>query len=352
MANKKYFHSSFSASKDKVNTIENQVYLKIKQILKTGLFKKIYDEVKDKEINNSYNSDIISQGLSKGTIFYSRKQAGFNLSRASSKERIALVNEYGKTIDDRNSFMYIGTYDIKPQHLLIIESFEAKRQQRVNLLSIASSAVLSNFLKKDFKVLFEKQANDLYDVVEKDFTKETKGVEIKETFGTQFKSNIDELAFVEKEKAIQEYLENLNIKIKGMAQDEITSLRKKVVENISNDKVYTELTNQIQTQYNISHSRANLIAKQETKLFITKREELNYAQIGVFKFKWLHPFPNKETSRPYHVFLAQQSKEKGVVYDSRTPPVDPQTGKSIMPSSEINCHCVALWVVEEVVAAK
>ena len=310
------------------------------------MFQKLVDEVKTKSINNSSYDNVISQGIANGSIFYSRKQQGFNLSKANSTQRLAMIKEYDKRIDSRNDFMYISLYDVKPEHLSAIERFERERQQKATTLTIASIAVLSSFLKKDFKVLFEKEATQLFDTVQKDFSKEIKDVDIQETFGTQFKPNIDQLGFIEKERAIQEYLENLNIKIRGLAKDEITALRKKVVENIGNDKVYTELTNQIQTQYNISHSRANLIAKQETKLFITKREELNYAQIGVFKFKWLHPFPNKETSRPYHVFLGEQSK-KGVVYDSRTPPVDPESGKPIMPSSQINCHCIALWIVDK-----
>lgn len=152
-----------------------------------------------------------------------------------------------------------------------------------------------------------------------------------------------------------EYETDMQRDIKGWTEESIVRLRKYVQETIFAGNRYDAMIDTIQKDFQVSANKAKFLARQETKLLMTKFKEVRFRDSGVSEYKWhcvvgskLHPV------RPRHKALSDASKNKtkdnpdGKIYRFDDPPITTEPGQPVRynnPGEDFNCRCVAIPLV-------
>ena len=91
----------------------------------------------------------------------------------------------------------------------------------------------------------------------------------------------------EKEHLSKEWEENLDLDIKGWEQDHIKQLRQEIKKAYFAGDRYGSLVKTIQDNYGVSENKARFLARQETKLLVSKYvQSRQYTRAGFPEYIW------------------------------------------------------------------
>lgn len=136
-----------------------------------------------------------------------------------------------------------------------------------------------------------------------------------------------------------EWSTNLSKYIKGWTQDNIFKLRQEIEGNSFSGHRAADLIAHIQQNYGVSQRKAAFLARQETKLLMSKFHEARYRSIGSTKYIW--STSNDERVRLDHKLLNNK------IFSWDDPPIiDQETGARGNPGEYFGCRCVAIALFE------
>jgi SPP1 gp7 family putative phage head morphogenesis protein len=148
-----------------------------------------------------------------------------------------------------------------------------------------------------------------------------------------------------------EYTENLNLNIKGWADESIIRLRGQIQEQAERGYRAESMQEAISAEYGVSERQAKFIARQETSLFVSKFREENYKEIGVKEYIWSTSHdsrvrPTAEAQRLGHTENDHRSLNGQRFAWDNPPVVNSATGKRAHPGCDFGCRCVAIPLLE------
>ena len=133
--------------------------------------------------------------------------------------------------------------------------------------------------------------------------------------------------------------QNLNLYVKGWANNNILELRQKVLANTFRGQRAENLVQILRDNYHVSESKAKFLARQETSMLMSKYRETRYKDIGSQKYRWSGAGDERE--REDHKELNNK-----IFLWSDPPVVNRQTGKRAHPGEDFNCRCVAVGIID------
>ena len=134
-------------------------------------------------------------------------------------------------------------------------------------------------------------------------------------------------------EAIREkYTDNLELHIKGWAEDEIKALREKINVKVREGVRFEQIAKEIEAKYKVSQPKALFIARQEVRLLTSEMKAAKYEKAGVQEFRWIARKDSKVREDHQHL--------DGKIFRFDDPPViDSRTGKRGLPGISYNCRC-------------
>jgi SPP1 gp7 family putative phage head morphogenesis protein len=144
---------------------------------------------------------------------------------------------------------------------------------------------------------------------------------------------------VVEERLATEYIDNVNLTIKGWADESIIDLRQRVVESGTQGYRADRIRDIILAEQGVTQRKAEFIARQETSLLTSKFREERYKDAGIDKYMW-------QTSEDGRVREDHKILDKSIQSWSRPPIVERATGRRAHPGEDYRCRCIALPVVE------
>lgn len=141
-----------------------------------------------------------------------------------------------------------------------------------------------------------------------------------------------------------EWQENLDLWIKGFAEEEILKLRSEIKESAFKGNRQESIIKLIQKSYGVTLNKAKFLAQQETSLLLSKFKETRYVDAGLNEYKWrcvkgspAHPV------RPAHKAL------DGSIQSWNNPPITSPSGEPARrnhPGQDYRCRCTAIPIVK------
>jgi SPP1 gp7 family putative phage head morphogenesis protein len=141
-------------------------------------------------------------------------------------------------------------------------------------------------------------------------------------------------------KMALEYTENMQKWIKKFSKEEIKELRRIIEDNSRNGYRSERLIADIQSRYDVSESKAEFLARQETALFMSKYAETKYLDANIKRYIWRTAGDNDV--RPGHKELNGRIFE----FKKKAPAKYMSTNQPENPGEDFNCRCVAVPLIE------
>ncbi len=298
-----------------------EIYL---PIIKTfGVNKKVLQ-------NSMYD---LLNAIQTGRIQYNRGTFSGRFNAAISKELKALGASWERKT---------GTFKL-PQSSLPLEVRNAISASEVNF-----AAKLTAIDRKLAQILPEKISTklkiaDLFDKtlwkVNGDFDASLKSL----TISPQLTKN-------QTARIASEWQGNMELWIKDWTQKEIVKLRKDIGESIYAGNRHEAVVKIIQASHDVSINKAKFLARQETRLLLTKFKQTRYEDAGVDWYKWgISNHPIQAKNAPY--VKGQVRHDHGVLAGKKfrwdTPPItNTETGARNNPGQDYNCRCFAIPIVD------
>lgn len=286
------------------------------------------------EAKKSENENALIKAIEENKIFYTTDQiftGDFNV------RIISAIRNIGGIYKPKLQGYYIPVDNLDNQLKSLLRD---KQQERQNTYT----SLLQNIDKNLEKIMqngFIAFANVVpaVKIIEK-LTKHFSAVD-KEPEVSYITKQIEEQAFIKK------YTKNIDLSIKGVAESELVRLRNDIVKAQQEGATITNIESLINNKIDVSKTRAEFIAKQETRLFASTYQQTLSKQKGLTKFRWIHTDPRGARTEPRkgHIMLFERSN-KGEIFDFNNPPTDPITKKATLPGEEFNCNCLAGIVLE------
>lgn len=297
------------------------VRLEIQRIFNEMIYRPLFKAIMDVELENSLNSDPLYEAMREGRVWY---EDGRFFGKFDAKVSKRLRN-MGATFNPKSrTWSYAGT--LPPEVSLAMAAasnrYKALRQavlQTLGDMNIESINRISTI-------------PDVYDHTIKwmndDFEKTVKSVTIPPKL-TQQQANMIAV----------EWSQNLDLYIRKWTEENILKLRQMVQTSAFAGQRAEALVGAIQHNYQVSKSKAEFLARQETSLLLSKFHESRYRQIGLDEYRW--STSNDERVRHDHELL------DGKVFRWDDPPVvDRATGRKGHPGEDFGCRCVAIPLVK------
>lgn len=140
------------------------------------------------------------------------------------------------------------------------------------------------------------------------------------------------------ENLAKDYANNIKLYIENFTKENITNLRKQVLNNTFSGYRAENLINIIKINYNVSESKAKFLARQETNLLVASFREQRYKDVGVQKYKW--------RVRGFHTRPDHKALDGKIFFWDNPPVVNRETGERKHPGQDWNCFCTAIPIVE------
>jgi SPP1 gp7 family putative phage head morphogenesis protein len=142
-----------------------------------------------------------------------------------------------------------------------------------------------------------------------------------------------------KEAISKSWANNLDLYIKGWADEAILKLRGKVMDNTMRGQRSANMIKSIVEEYGVSQRKAKFLARQETSLLMSKFQEERYKDVGITKYRWSGSMDKRE--RHDHKLL------EGKIISWDSPPItNRETGARNHAGQDFGCRCVAIPIVE------
>lgn len=137
----------------------------------------------------------------------------------------------------------------------------------------------------------------------------------------------------------REWGQNLDLYVKGWAQQSILDMREAIQPGILAGGRAEALVDAFQRNYGASKTHAKFLARQETSLLMAKFRESRYTSVGVDRYRW----STSHDGRVRH----DHRELNGKIFRFDSPPVtNKKTGARNNPGEDFGCRCVAVGLVE------
>lgn len=147
----------------------------------------------------------------------------------------------------------------------------------------------------------------------------------------------------------EEYQNNMKLWIKDWTEKEIANLRKNVQASVFAGNRFDAVIKIIRDSHDVSINKARFLARQETRLLVTKFKQTRYEDAGVSEYRWgISNNPIQPKGAPYVKGMVRHDHGvlAGKVFAWNNPPVvDSNTGKRANPGQDYNCRCYAIPIV-------
>lgn len=135
-----------------------------------------------------------------------------------------------------------------------------------------------------------------------------------------------------------EYINNLELDIKGWLPEQTARLREMVEQYAVRGFRRDELREMIQREWEVTANKAAFWARNETSLLTAALRDHRYQEAGITRYRWSSIADRRR--RPLHEQL------HGKVFSYSSPPViDEATGKRGNPGEIWNCRCTAVPIL-------
>lgn len=166
----------------------------------------------------------------------------------------------------------------------------------------------------------------------------TKYKSIIKSIDEQIEINVD-LTDAEKEIIAKEYKNNLELHIKNFLDEETKKLRDEVEESVNAGYRAEHLKEIIKERYQVSESKAEFLAKQETSLLTSKYTQMRYKDAGINKYIW-------STSGDNRVRHDHKELDGKIISYDDPPIVDKATGRKAHAGEDFGCRCIQVPVID------
>lgn len=136
------------------------------------------------------------------------------------------------------------------------------------------------------------------------------------------------------EPALKGFIKNNVSLIKSISDEHFKRIEQTMFRDIQAGKLTRDIQKDIQKTYNVTRSRAALIARDQTAKFNGNLTKLRHQEVGVKKYKW-------STSGDERVRESHRAKN-GKIFSWDNPPSD--TGH---PGEDYQCRCAAIPVFDD-----
>lgn len=130
------------------------------------------------------------------------------------------------------------------------------------------------------------------------------------------------------------YTNNMQYYIQQFTQEEVTKLRDKIKDNVFSGKRYDTMVKTIKASYGVSESKAQFLARQETKLLVAKFKESRYNEVGIDEYIW-----QTVVGSPAHPVREDHARLNGTRQRYSNPPVVNKKGDRKNPGEDFGCRC-------------
>lgn len=332
MANKDYIElNPIRGNYSEFDRIERAIMEKLRKLFFGPLMAEL-SATPSKALNNAPGEyDSLRAALASGRVTFSRGMFSGRFNAAISKELKALGARW-----DRKTGTFKAPLPSLPYDLQVsIRSSESKFQEKIAGIDKRLAQILPESIAGSIRL------TDMFDSTlwkaDKNFRDSVKGITIAPT-----------LTAAQRKKIAEDWQTNTEISIKGLVDKQVIKLRKDLQKSVFTGNRYDSAIGAINKSFGEAKSHAKFIARQETKLLITKFQEVRYADAGIKEYTW-HAVAGtpKHPVRPRHDALAKASKN-GKIYRYDDPPRTSEDGEPARynnPGQDFNCRCHARPVV-------
>lgn len=134
-------------------------------------------------------------------------------------------------------------------------------------------------------------------------------------------------------------LENVNL-IRTIPQKYLGDVAYKVQQAVSNGLQRDELAKELTVAYDVSYSRAKIIARDQTNKATQALARETDKELGITQGRWIH-VPGRLSSRHTHIEM------DGKIFDLDKGLYDSEVKRNVLPGEEILCQCEYAPVLPE-----
>lgn len=159
-----------------------------------------------------------------------------------------------------------------------------------------------------------------------------------------------ELSDDARERISKEWGQNMRLWIADWTEKEIVNLRKDMRASVFAGNRNEVATKMIQKSYGSSVKKAKFLARQETRLLLTKFKQTRYEDAGVNEYRW--GIANRAIQAKGAPYVKGQVRHDhgmlaGKIFKWQNPPItDSKTGARNNPGQDYNCRCYAIPIVK------
>lgn len=271
--------------------------------------------------NAKPKSALIKAILSGKVQFYANRFEG-SFNSAISAE----IRAMGGKWDKRYKNFYMPKSKLPYDVMVAVADADIKIKrtgQRIDAHLQNLRRLMENDPQFDLKPYFKKTINRFNEKFEKGI----EGIVVAPEFTDEMAENLAEM-----------YTKNMNLYIKGWTEESIIRLRKKIQKNAFQGYRASTFVEEIEHDFQISHTKAKFLARQETSLLMSQFREERYKSVGVQKYRW--STSGDVRVRPYHKRL------NGKVFTWDNPPIIDEYGHRAHPGQDFGCRCICIPIIE------
>ena len=150
----------------------------------------------------------------------------------------------------------------------------------------------------------------------------------------------DELSDESRAKLKKQYADRLKPFIEDFSKDMIHELRETIETNALSGYRFDTLIKRIEVRYVVSKSKAELLARTETSIYVSKHRQARVAESGITQYIWETAGDSRVRSDHKHL--------QGQIFSFAHPPIiDERTGDRGNPGEIYNCRCVARAIIPD-----
>ena len=270
-------------------------------------------------------SDNLLAKINNGSIVYDGEYFYGSFDARSSKE----LRELGAKWDAKKKGFRLNAAKITPDIKSAMSSSQ-DRLEKVNDEINGALARIDEGLEEKIKELRITSIKKVTGDLEKQAKKALDAVGLKYAMDPEQKERLEE-----------EYTESIKPYIQEFTKKQTLDLRSDVEENATAGYRYDNLINRIQKRYDVSQSKAEFLAQQETSMYMAKFRKDRFMEAGCEYYEW-------RTSHDVRVRESHKHLDGRIFRFGDPPIVDPATGRKAEPGEDFRCRCKAIPVLKKV----
>lgn len=308
---------------------------KLRKIWRDTIYYPLVRELgeKTKVLKNAGESKLL-KAIIDGQIQFYRGEFSGRMNAGISKE----LKAFGARWDAKTRTWKLPQSSLPIEVRNAISASESRFQQKLDSIDTKLAQILPEEIADSLKI------SDQFDAtlwkVDRDFRGSLRNISIPPQVSPEQRKRI----------AI-EWQNNLRLPIKDWTQKEVAKLRKDIRESVYAGNRRDALVKIIQSSHQSSIKKAQFLARQETRLLLTKYKQTRYEEAGVNEYKW--GISNNSIAPSAHSpwVRGQVRHDHGIlagkIFRWDNPPItNTLTGARNNPGQDYNCRCFAIPIVK------